>query len=274
MKPIFLKDDEKQKLIQEFTEALNKQSMLDGEFSFNRKYTMKNEEKVRALIVFTASAFTKMMMLVQSFDSEVAWHYLTRRGTDPATFEVYDVLVYPQVVTGATVNTDDESYTKFMMDLTDEQAEFMHGQGHSHVNMATSPSSVDKQHQYSIIQTMGGQGFYLFQIWNKRLESTSILYDFDNNVLYEDKDIDVDIVDEDGLPISWFISDAKDHVVKKTAVTSNYPTSNYLPKETKKEKKEKEASKPVAAYDPYEDDEDWEDMRKYYESKGYYWGGY
>ena len=44
--------------------------------------------------------------------------------------------------------------------------------GHSHVNMGTSPSSVDLNHQEEILRMLGDNDFYIFMIWNKSFAST------------------------------------------------------------------------------------------------------
>lgn len=267
MKPIFLSDEEKQKLIQEFTEHLDKQGMQDGKLTFSRDYSLKDQAH-SALVTYTPAAFAKMVMLIMSYNSEVAWYCLIKRGEDPETFIVYDVLVYPQKVTGVTVDTDDSKIAQFYIDLDKAGKEQPHCQCHSHVNMGTSASSRDLNNQKDTIAMMGQEGFYLFQIWNKKLEHTSFLYDFDNNLFYEDKDIELDVADDDGCPLSWFIEDSQKMVVSAPTVGTSWNTSTpsyskpatgyydyqkgayvYPAPQTKKEKKAaKKAAKAAAAY--------------------------
>ena len=228
MKPIFISDQEKEKLIKEFTESLDS-GLYDGSLSFTKSYIFDAKTRPNATIVYTPEAYAKTIMLLSKFNSEVGWHALVKRGVFHDEYVIYDVIVYPQQVTGATVNTDDAGYAKFMIDLTDEQAEFMHAQCHSHVNMDTSPSTVDRHHQEGVLKCMNNEGFYIFQIWNKRLECTSFIYDFDHNIMYESKDIDLEIMDENHNYLSDFIADAKTMVVTKAAVPaqSTYQKPSY-----------------------------------------------
>lgn len=278
MKPIFISEEEKASLIREFEASLNG-GLYDGTLSFSKSYTYEAKSHPKATITYTAEAFAKTVALLSKFDSEVAWHALIRRSEFPDEYLIYDVIVYPQEVTGATVNTDDAGYAQFMIDLTDEQAEFMHAQCHSHVNMGTSPSVVDKTHQEKVLQCMNNEGFYVFQIWNKRLECTSFIYDFDHNIMYESKDIDLEIIDQEGNYLSDFIADAK-HVVKtRTVVTpvkqpaAQKPTYSWTPgvnnakNGQKKAEKKADANKP-AYIDELDDDDD--DLDTYYNAWGRY----
>lgn len=214
MKPIFLTDEEKIALKKEMEEAIEKGCLIDGSFTFSRKYVRKNEDKVTATIYFTPGAYLKMKTLIEKFSSEVAWHGLIRR-LGQTEWIIYDLLVFKQNVTGATVTTDDESYVKFLMDLPEEDANHMHMHGHSHVNMGVTPSSTDIAYQQDVLSNLNGKGFYLFQIWNKSMKSTSLLYDFENGVMYENKDIVIDIVDDAGFSLSDFIVNSEKLVINK-----------------------------------------------------------
>lgn len=217
MKHIFLNEEDKKSLLEDISRQLDNTGMFEGNLAINKVMpTIKGDG---AYILYTPEAYAKMIRLMFAFDSEVAWHCLVRRTDEPGEFLIYDILVYDQVVTGVTVNTDDKGYYDFLVSLTDEEAEFMHGQCHSHVNMSTSPSSTDKNHQNEIVQAMGRKGFYVFQIWNKKLEHTSMIYDFDNNIYYEDKDIGVEVLDEMWGTVESFISEAMKHVKKRETVS-------------------------------------------------------
>lgn len=242
MKPIFLSDKDKQEILEDFKKQLEKEALYNGTLSFQRSWNYKAETKDPAIILYTPEAWVKTVMLLKEFDSEVAWHGLIRRGEEDGVFIVYDVMVYPQEVTGTTVNTDQEEYTKFLIELTEEDANAMHIQCHSHVNMSTSPSGVDTEHQSKIVKSMKN-GFYVFQIWNKKLESTSFIYDMDNNIMYENKDIIVDVIDNEYGISSEFVAEAKKIVKKKTTYTpvSKLPSSaSDVKKKNEKEEKEDE----------------------------------
>lgn len=285
MKPIFITEEQKEQLVREFAEHV-KSSMFNGEYSFCKAYTYDDKTKRKAKIIYTADAYVKTLSLLAKFDTEVAWHILVRRGDAENEFIVYDVLVYPQKVTGSTVNTNDDEYTQFMIDLTDNEADNLRGQCHSHVNMAVSPSGVDTAHQEKLLQMLNDQGFYLFQIWNKKLDVNSYLYDYDNNIMYEPKDVDIDIMDQNEFLMTDFINEAKDEVKQvytytypaatKTGYSDNYTNyygKQFAPKDEKKSFKKKKKSNlhyenGWSGWDDLDDDVDiidsWADYADYY----------
>ena len=302
MKPIFLTDEDKEAMLQEFSSKLNNIHLFDGSFSYTKQYYFdtKAAQIPKARILYTPTAYVKMVKLIQEFASEIAWHGLVIRGEDEGDFIVYDILTHEQTVTGSTVTTEDEQYARFMESLTDEQAENMFMQAHSHVNMATNPSSVDIAHQAKIVSLMSTRKtkkFQIFQIWNKQLKCTSMIYDFANNIYYEDKDIIVDILFDyksDFLATN-FVNNAKKLVTVRSYTTqgktgTSYNTGVAKKEEKKEEKKEKpaaekkETSTPLSdnnrGYIPWWEREDLEDVdfdeeffgrqQEYLKAAGYY----
>lgn len=226
MKPIYLNEDDKKEIQEEFMKQLNRGHLFNGGFSFSRNYAYEPNQFAKARILYTPLAYIKMQSLLAGFASEIAWHGLVVRGED-RDFIVYDIITHKQTVTGSTVTTDDEEYRDFLMSLTDEQAAHLCLQGHSHVNMATNPSGTDLTHQAKIVadKCRKKRGFQIFQIWNKNMKVNSFLYDFDENIYFEDKDIEVDVildVKTDYL-VSDFLSEAKALVTTKTY---NYQQNN------------------------------------------------
>lgn len=214
-RPIKLTPDLLSKLATEFVEAASKIRMFDGKIDFSQTYTWEDDEK--ATVIFDPVAYTKMMRLIDMFSDEVAWHGTVVRE-DEKVFRITDILVYPQVVTGATVNTDQEAYTEWLYALPDEQFNAVRMQGHSHVNMGVTPSSTDCTHQESILAQLGDEDYYIFMIWNKKGDRTIKIYDLANNTLYETADVSVKIGDFDGE--AEFEAQAKELVVKKTTTYS------------------------------------------------------
>lgn len=167
----------------------------------------------RATVWFTLMAWQKMAALLSKFSAEVAWHGVAKRlEGKPCEYVIEDILVYPQAVSGVMVDMDPERYAEWKFQCDDEQIVNMCMQGHSHVKMSTSPSSTDLAHQREIVNGLKNDGFYIFQIWNKMLESTSKIYDLKEDALFEDEDIDVRIQGEYD-DIDAFIKAAKDIVV-------------------------------------------------------------
>ena len=240
-KPIKLTKELKDQALKEFKDSLNKLKMSDGKVSYNKSFTYKEDEK--AIIILTPLAYTKMLALLTSFDTEVAWHGIGKR-IDTTKFAITDIVVYPQTVTGSNVDMDPERYAHWLMkNDDDERFNNIVMQGHSHVNFGTTPSPVDTKHQEDILSQLSDDMFYIFMIWNKRLEHTTKIYDLKENTLYEDSDIVYTIADEE-YKIEAFMKDAKEQVVKKVTQPTNHPSGfggytsypgvNSKPKENKK----------------------------------------
>ncbi len=193
-KPIKLTESYLAECRADFEKALKLTRISDGKLSFTKTFSCGDK---KAVIFFSPEAWAKMAMLIKEFDKEVAWHGVARRVDDESVDEyiIDDIVVYPQEVSGSTVEMDTEKYAQWLMDNDDdERFAHIHMQGHSHVNMGTSPSSVDLNHQEEILGMLGDDDFYIFMIWNKSFVSTNKIYDLKKNVLFEDKDITVKLV--------------------------------------------------------------------------------
>ena len=250
-KPIFLTDEYVDAMIEEFRAKVLSTKMSNGKISFTKDFCYEGNDNTKAKVLFTPLAYGKMIALLHHYSSEVAWHGSVSHP-DEETFIITDIVVYPQTVTGATVNTDQEEYQKWLLTLDDDFFNSMRMQGHSHVNMGT-PSGVDTNHQDQILSQLKGQDFYIFMIFNKRLEHTIKIYDYANNIMYEDKDVEVGIVG-DGFDTAQFLAESDKLVKTKVysygvASKESYPAyGGYYPAaksvtEEKKAPKAKTSSK-------------------------------
>lgn len=217
-KPIKMTEQYIRECRADFEKALQLVKLADGKMNFTKSFSIDDK---RAVVYFTGEAWAKLTMLLKNFDKEVAWHGVAHRGEDESKDEyiISDIMVYPQTVTGASVDMDTEKYAMWLMEnAEDERFDNIHMQGHSHVNMPTSPSSVDLAHQEEILNMLGDDDFYIFMIWNKSFSSTNKIYDLKKNVLFEDRDITVKLVGavED---LEAFINSAKEMVITKSVVT-------------------------------------------------------
>ena len=220
-KPIKMTEQYMSECRADFEKALQLTKLADGKLNFTKVFSIADK---KATVYFTGEAWTKMVMLIKEFDKEVAWHGVARRVEDESKDEyiISDIMVYPQTVTGASVEMDTEKYAVWLMDnADDERFDNIHMQGHSHVNMGTTPSSVDLNHQEEILNMLGDEDFYIFMIWNKSFTSTNKVYDLKKNILFEDRDITVKIIGgvED---LDAFVKAAKDMVKTKAYVTPSY----------------------------------------------------
>ena len=213
-KKIRLEQSGKEALMSQFAAWLNGTRFLNKKLTFDMPNMAVTQ---RAKVSFTATAFAKMQYLIQHFDSEVAWHGVCKRIEDKSEFIISDIMLYPQEVTGATVNTDQTAYQNWLYALDDEQFNNCRFQGHSHVNMGTTASAVDLEHQDGLLAQVPDDGFYVFGIFNKTGKQNFMIYDLLNNVYFDEKDVDVDIVeDESGFKA---FTDSLELVTKKTYST-------------------------------------------------------
>lgn len=186
-------------------EQLLAQKSTDGNLKVEVKLPV-SEKRMR--VQFAPVAYAKMLALIQGFSTEVGWYGIVTKASD-SLYRIKDILVYPQEVTGATIRTDTERHTKWLMERDDETYCALRMQGHSHVHMAAKPSAQDLTDQSIVLDQMGsGCKFYIFMVWNKKLEHDIRVYDLDANLLFEDKDVDLSI-GENGANLRSFVADAQ-----------------------------------------------------------------
>lgn len=183
-------------------------------------YTIgKNDEKARLNI--SIKAYLKMQALIAKSQKEVGWHGVAfREDEENNVYRVEDVMVYPQMVDGTNVNTDEDEYYAWNMSLEDDVANNLRFHGHSHVNMGVFASSVDLQHQSEILNMMDDDMFYIFVIMNKRGEVYSKIYDLKKNLMFETSDITISVAQDD-LDIAEFL-DSSMKLVKDLPVKMGY----------------------------------------------------
>jgi hypothetical protein len=208
-KIIKLTDDLRNRIQNEFAEMIKKAKNAGG-IEYTKKFENTNQ---KAIVVFTPKAWFKMQALIDRFDSEICWHGVVSK-TEIGRYLITDILVCPQVVSGVTVNTDQEEYEKWLFSLSDDIFDGLRMQGHSHVKMSTSPSTVDLTHWESIFEQLDDDMFYIFMIWNKMGEKTIRIYDMIDNVFYESSDVSVQIED---INLDEFIDNSKKLVTQKTS---------------------------------------------------------
>lgn len=188
---------------------------VPGTFSLSKATSGLLVSTEKAVLQFTASAYAKMQYLISSFDSEVAWHGVAKRiADDKSEFLISDILLYPQEVTGSTVNTDQREYEKWLYDLEDDVFNNLRFQGHSHVNMGTSPSPTDLDHQERLLAQVTDDMFYIFVIWNKKNDRSIFIYDKKRNLFFDKGDVEVEITNDDSGFFDLIFSE--DVVKKKT----------------------------------------------------------
>lgn len=223
-RPVKITKEDKKNMMSEFKEKVNSIKITDKEVVY-KKNLDKGEKSEKATILLTPTAYCKIVQLIDEFDTEVAWHGLGKR-IDKSTYSIEDILVYPQYVTGATVDMDPEEYTKWIIDnAEDKRFDNIIMQGHSHVNFSPVPSGTDLRHQKEILSMLSGDKFYIFTIWNKSLANTTRIFDLKTNIVFENNDITYKLVDENLK--SDFINEAKKLVKKKTPEVKTVKTDSF-----------------------------------------------
>lgn len=244
-RPYKMTKEIREKLIGEFTKMIKNAKMYNGHLEVKKDY--KWEDGERAVLQFTQLAWTKMLTVINHFDTEVGWHCTAER-IDDNTYRIIDLLFYPQEVTGATVNTDDEAWKKW--EITDEYnavANQVLAHGHSHVNMGVTPSGQDNAHWSELIKTVSDDGFYILMIWNKKMQYTINIYNMRENTIFETADIDIEV---EGFDLADFFKQV-DSRVKTRAIkpASSYPTYPSYPGSTYSGKSSSKSSKGQGFYD-------------------------
>ena len=200
-------------IVEDFKKTLGNLKMSEGRINFTRSF---NQIERTAELRFTEIAWLKMQALIREYDKEVAWHGIAKRGENPDKDEyiISDILVYPQEVSGATVNTDQAEYQNWLFQLENDVFNNLRMQGHSHVNMGVAPSAVDTTLYEGLLSQLDDTMFYIFLIWNKRGDKMVKIYDLEKNILFETSDVKISIID-DGSGVEALLRDAKTKVKEK-----------------------------------------------------------
>lgn len=187
----FSKEQAKE-MADELISELMKGRFIDGDIKFQKSPPKSNE---KATIIFTDIAWMKHRALLDMCSKEVAWHGVAERVEgEENTYRISDILVYPQTVTAAFVDMDTEKYAKWIQDnMGDERFDHLYMQAHSHVDMGVNPSGTDLQHQSGILDMLGKDSFYIFMIYNKRLNRYIRIFDMRKNLVFENEDVSVTI---------------------------------------------------------------------------------
>lgn len=239
MRPIRVTEDLIEKWVQEFKDQLKQTNMFEGNFKFEK--SLKYEDNgTKAKVIFTQPAYMKMLSLVYAYDGEVGWHGFVEK-TGEHEYRVFDIIVYPQTVTGVTVNTDQKEYTDWLLRIPEDKLAKMRLNGHSHVNMSVNPSNDDLRSWSSLVSQLSDEDFYIFMIVNKKLDFTIKVYDAKENVAYDEKgECEIEI-ENDSLNLDEFLLESRG------MTRTNKPASTVKPIETGKKSKSK-ASKYDSGY--------------------------
>ena len=246
-----VKDRVKEKLLEKYDTTLfmntNKIELkLDVEDIIDEY--IEEQHIVEPTVYITPNAYIKMRMLVDKTDKEVGWYGIVNEmpGLE-ATYIIEDIIVYPQRVTGSTVEQNEDEIFNFEMSLTTEQVNHKRFHGHSHVNMSTGPSGVDENFYQDLLTQV--TDYYIITITNKRNEYTTRFYDVANNILYSD--VPIQLIQEDGTQyLDWF-ERSKEFIKEHTYTTSIFKETTTVNTKSTKVKQESLFKDDLPFYDPY-----------------------
>lgn len=224
---LYLNNRDKKKLLSKYKKELDEANLLHiptGSGLTKADFTVDKDLK-KPHITFSDRALGIIKELVAQCEKEIAWNGLVRFDEETNTYHVYDILIFPQIVTGASVDVDETKYANWIGSLTDDQINHMRFHGHSHVNMSTGPSGIDTGYQHEML-SMQITDYYIFMIFNKRNEMYACIYDKAHNIFYEREDIIIE------SPMSEWKDTAaqmiKENVESpKPKVTTNYTGNPY-----------------------------------------------
>ena len=202
--------------------SLDRLSKITIDLSEFAKVDTKQEEK--PTIIITPETYLKMYALVDNTDDEISWHCMVKKSENK--YLLYDVLIFPQENTAAHTGTDDKKYTEWLQELMfNDTFPFneLRCHGHSHVNMNVFSSATDDEYQTNLTQNIDDGDFYIFLILNKKREMCVLLYDFEHNILFDKKDVDI-IVPLNNIDLTeWAKNTIKENVTKPKYVSTKKP---------------------------------------------------
>lgn len=234
MEKLRLNVPEKENLMKIIRDKLNATSNING-FTFNKSdmndyinEITNKENVVSPLLCITSDAYVTMLELIRQSPVEISWHGLVKRDKEKGIYVLYDILIFPQINTATTTTTDETEFAKWQMSLISDMdfpIEELRMHGHSHVNMNVFSSGVDDKYQTDLISKVEDGDFYLFLIMNKKMDICALLYDFEQQILFDTNDIEIKIIDKKNNDIKnkcrkWIAENCKTQAAR-------YPKATY-----------------------------------------------
>lgn len=216
MKRINIDNNTKNDLITKFTNYINTVRLSKSTLDFTARLDQDLPKDIKKPTVYISdTAYLKMMVYVRDTETEIAWHGTVERNLEENYYYIKDVFLYPQRVTGTTVQTDQDKYNQWMEELEDDIYNNLRFQGHSHVNMGTSPSGTDLNYYNDILQVLPKTDYYIFAIMNKSGSLNVFVYDLAQNLIFENQDIVIRIIAPDTNCLLEDINDEKEDYCQK-----------------------------------------------------------
>ena len=134
----------------------------------------------------------KIFTVLNYQNYEIAWYGIIEPTRDNR-FHLRDIKIFPQTVTGVTVETDEIKFAKWLGQLPDKDYSMMKLHCHSHVQMDVKPSTTDLKYYQSQVEGMDDDDYKIFVIMNQWMEFDGILVDKKNKTVYPNMKYEVHV---------------------------------------------------------------------------------
>lgn len=248
-----VKDKVRDKLIEKYntTQFMNMNDTIDIKLDVKdilEEY-MNERQSAEPQVFITSEAYIKMRTLVDKTSTELGWYGFVSKlpGLDNV-YVIEDIIVYPQKVTGATCEQDEDKMFEFEMSLTTEQVRARRFQAHSHVNMGVTPSGVDEAFYQDLLSQV--RDYYIIMVTNKRGDNHIRFYDMENNIVYTE--LELKILLDNGTDVDkWYQEEVDNNLSKPTPIVSNDISNTNFKGSIFDDDKWDYATKSKPIWDPY-----------------------
>lgn len=156
-------------------------------------------------------AYLKMLSYVEQADKEMGWLVIAFKEGDD--YIIHDCIIPKQQVSAVTCEIDPEGIQNIMYELLaqdlDDYASSIKGWCHSHVDMPVNPSVQDDNQMYDFEE---GNEWFIRGILNKKGDMKFDVFDYTNQLIYEDLDVKIEIPSD---IIKETTKEIKDNVTEK-----------------------------------------------------------
>ena len=205
-------------------ENLPEPKLVGTSLSFDLKDFLQEKVKERMpvapSVIISDEAYDKMFAIVDECAVELAWHGVVEKVDQ--NYIITDILVYPQEIAATTVDAIEDKYGDWLLALEDDVFNNLRMQGHSHVNMGITPSSVDETYYKELLAQV--EDYYIVLIVNKSRKAMVRLYDIANNLIVSDLELQKQSSVDNS---SWAKEQLKTYTVKKTYTPASTFKPNY-----------------------------------------------
>lgn len=194
--------------------------------------TVKLIDESNYNVYILPEARTKMELYCELCEKEIGWLGLVKRF-EGNNFLIRDVVLLKQEVHASTTEIDPAALLEFWSNTPVEEQPDIKIWGHSHVNMAPSPSGQDdSQMDYF----KDGNNWFIRLITNKKGDMNITIYDYENGIEIHDDELYT--YDPNRVDLRKSIADEiKEKVKEKTYTTPKLPVVPYRKPYTAKEPK-------------------------------------